>query len=81
MTGDSPLAGALSRITGTGGGAGYAAFFVVLGIASVVVAVGAWAYPPLRNLERDVPDAEGLPSEDGGAETPVRLDVPPAPGG
>lgn len=81
MSGDSSLAGALSRITGTGAGAGHAAFFVVLGIASVVVAVAAWAYPPLRNLERDVPDAEGLPSEERGADTPVSLDLPPAPGG
>lgn len=63
MEGDSDVAGWFATITGTGPGAGYAAFFVVLGIGSVLVAAGAWAYGPLRNLERDVPDAEGLPTD------------------
>lgn len=80
MAGDSSLAALLARITGTGEGAGYGAFFVVLGIACVVVAIGAWAYPPLRHLERDVPDAEGLPSEDGSASTSSRDSSPAVPG-
>lgn len=63
MEGDSAFAGMLASITGTGAGAGYAAMFVVLGFACVLVAAGGWAYAPLRHLERDVPDAEGLPSE------------------
>ena len=77
MEGDSSLAGLLASITGTGTGSGYAAFFVVLGVACVVVAGAAWAYPPLRHLERDLPDAEGLP--EGHAAPSAEVSVPATP--
>ena len=62
MEGDSTVARWFGAITGTGAGAGYAAFFVALGFAAIAVGIGAWSYGPLRNLERDLPDAEGVPS-------------------
>jgi MFS family permease len=69
MGGDSAVKGWLESITGSGPGAGYAALFVTLGLGSVAVAVAAWAYGPLRHLERDVPDAEGLPTEASNTES------------
>lgn len=65
MDGDSTVAGWFAPITGTGAGAGYAAFFVALGVAAIAVGIGAWSYGPLRTLERDLPDAEGVPSAAG----------------
>jgi MFS family permease len=75
MGGDSALRGVYESIVGTGPGAPYAAFFVTLGVGCLVVAVAAWTYGPVRNLERDLPDAEGLPSE--GASTLDDVDVVP----
>ncbi len=63
MAGDSALSSAIASLTGRGESAGYAAFFVVIGCGCIVLAIGAWSFAPLRNLERDLPDAEGLPSE------------------
>lgn len=66
MASDSGLASAFARLTGRGPSAGYGAFFVAIGIACILVAIAAWSFAPLRNLERDLPDAEGLPTEGGG---------------
>ena len=74
MEGDSAARAWFASITGTGAGSGYAALFVALGLASAGIAVAAWSYGPLRHLERDVPDAEGLPSESPDA-TPEAPDV------
>lgn len=65
MDGDSVLSDWFAIVTGRGDGAGYAAMFVTLGIGAIVLAVAAWSYGPLRNLERDLPDAEGLPTGPG----------------
>lgn len=62
MTGDSVAGSTLQRWLGTGETSGYAAFFVVVGVFTILLAVGGWLYGPLRHLERDVPDVEGLPT-------------------
>jgi hypothetical protein len=41
---------------GSGEAAAYRVFFVFAGLLMVTSAVGGWAYPPLRHLERDIPD-------------------------
>ncbi len=81
MGGDSVLGGVFESIVGTGPGAPYAAFFVTLGIGCLGVAAIAWAYGPVRHLERDVPDVEGLPSEAEGAAAPTPSEEQPFPVG
>jgi MFS family permease len=63
MAGDSSVSDLFAHLVGRGPSAGYAAFFAMMGIATIALAVGAWGYGPVRHLERDVPDAVGLPSE------------------
>ena len=46
----------LGTLFGTGDAAPYSAFFSVTGLAVVAAALIAWAYGPLRHLERDIPD-------------------------
>jgi len=57
MADDGPWADTVGRVIGSGPGRGYALFFVVIGVTVVIAILGAWMYPPLRHLERDVPDA------------------------
>ena len=57
MAEDGGLADSVGEIIGTGFGRGYGLFFIVIGFFVVVASVVAWMYPPLRHLERDVPDA------------------------
>ena len=38
--------------------------FMAIGVYTIVMSGLAYAYPPLRNLETDLPDAAGLPSRD-----------------
>jgi MFS family permease len=57
MADDGPWADTVGRVIGSGPGRGYALFFVVIGVGVFVAILGAWMYPPLRHLERDVPDA------------------------
>jgi hypothetical protein len=47
----------VGNVIGSGPGRGYALFFVVIGAFVFAAVVAAWTYPPLRNLERDIPDA------------------------
>lgn len=56
MAEEGALAGTVGTVIGSGPGRGYALFFVVVGLFVLVASVAAWAYPPLRHLERDVPD-------------------------
>jgi len=51
------LAGTVGEFIGTGDGRGYALFFIVLAIASIVAGLIALAYEPLRTLESTMPDA------------------------
>jgi len=57
MAEDGSLAGSVGEVIGTGFGRGYGLFFIVIGLFVVVASVVAWMYPPLRHLERDIPDA------------------------
>jgi len=57
MAEDGGLADSVGEIIGTGFGRGYGLFFVVIGVFVIIASVVAWMYPPLRHLERDVPDA------------------------
>jgi hypothetical protein len=79
MGGDSQLSDFFARFAGRGDQAGYAAFFVALGFATLAITVAAWSYGPVRHLERDMPDAEGLPEEadhdDLGSQQPPQLDA------
>lgn len=72
MAGDGPVAGLLAGLVGRGDHAGYAAFFVAIGLGTILLAVAGWSYPGLRNLESLLPDAVGLPSEQS-AEVEVEL--------
>ncbi len=56
MADDGALAGSVGAIIGSGTGRGYALFFVVIGVSVAIASLAAWMYPPLRHLERDIPD-------------------------
>jgi len=61
---DGGSGGFLKGIFGTGESAGYGAMFFCIGAYTIVMTLLSYSYPPLRNLERDIPDAVGLPSEE-----------------
>lgn len=63
MTGESSLGSWLQGMIGSGEGAGYGAMFMAIGVYTLVMCAIAYSYRPLRDLETDLPDAEGLPSE------------------
>ncbi len=56
MADEGALAGSVGAIIGTGSGRGYGLFFIVIGLFVVAASAVAWAYSPLRHLERDIPD-------------------------
>ena len=56
MADDGALSGTVGSVIGSGPGRGYALFFLVVGLVVLMASAAAWAYPPLRHLERDVPD-------------------------
>jgi DHA3 family macrolide efflux protein-like MFS transporter len=51
-----PLAGTLGRVIGVGPGRGIGLLFIALGLLLATAVVLAFAYKPLWNLERDLPD-------------------------
>ncbi len=55
------LAGTVGDVLGTGPGRGVGLIFVLLGIATLAVVAAGFAYPPLRNVDVEVPDA--IPDE------------------
>ncbi len=69
MADDGALAGSVGSVIGSGPGRGYALFFVVIGVSVMIASLAAWMYPPLRHLERDIPDVvqQGEPQ---GPESP-----------
>jgi len=71
MTGDSDLGSFLQGWLGEGEGAAYGMFFVAIGVYTTIMAVLSWTYAPLRNLERDIPDADELPQYTGGGTMPT----------
>jgi len=62
MTRDSPLGTTLQGWLGTGEGSGYGLFFIAVGTFTVLLSVAGWLYRPLRFLEAEIPDVEGLPT-------------------
>ncbi len=63
MTGDSQIGTWLQAVFGSGATAAYGLFFVLAGLSVVAMSVFAWTIGPIRHVERDIPDAVGLPSE------------------
>jgi hypothetical protein len=51
------LADSVGAVIGTGAGRGAALFVIVLGALGLIVSLSALAYPRLRNLEAELPDA------------------------
>ncbi len=76
MGGESILSDFLAIFTGREEGSGYAALFVVLGLTTVAMGVIGWLVPTLRHLERDVPDAEGIPDDPSEDVAPANDDIP-----
>lgn len=63
MTGTSSVGLWLQGIFGSGETVAYGMFFVVTGLAVMTMSGIAWMVGPVRNLERNVPDAMVLVSE------------------
>ncbi len=63
MTGTSSFGLWLQGIFGSGETAAYGLFFVVVGLSVIAISGVTWLVVPVRHLERDIPDAVGLPSE------------------
>ena len=63
MTGSSSFGLWLQGIFGSGATAAYGLFFVAVGVTVILASGVAWMVRPIRNLERDIPDAIGLPTE------------------
>jgi len=62
MADTGALADTVGTVIGTGAGRGIALMFVVMGLGTIVAAVAAATYPPIRNLESDLPDMVGAPA-------------------
>jgi DHA3 family macrolide efflux protein-like MFS transporter len=56
MANNGELANAFGQIIGTGPGRGMGLMFVLMGLLSIVAALGAFAHPRIRHLERGLPD-------------------------
>ncbi len=71
MANGGALSDSVGSVIGSGPGRGYALFFIVIGIMVMVAVAAAWMYPPLRHLERDIPDVvqQGT-SQDPGSTVP-----------
>jgi hypothetical protein len=57
MLGDSAMALAIQTITGTGPGRGIGLMFVIGGLLLLIVTAFAYAYPRMRLVEDELPDA------------------------
>ncbi len=64
MSGDSLLGTRLQGILGSGNTAAYGLFFALAGLSVVAMSGVAWLIGPIRHVERDIPDAAGLPTKD-----------------
>jgi hypothetical protein len=51
------LAGVLGPILGVGEGRGMGLMLVSIAILPVIASIAGWLYRPMRNVERDLPDA------------------------
>lgn len=57
LANEGPLAGSIGQIIGAGPGRGIGLLYIVLGIFTVLVTIGAYSYPRLRLVEDELPDA------------------------
>jgi MFS family permease len=57
MADGGSLAGSLGQLIGVGPGRGMGLMFVVMGLLAIATAVSAFAYPRIRNVETELPDA------------------------
>lgn len=57
MAVNGPLASTLGQVIGTGPGRGIGLFLIVLGLSVLLTGGGGFLYPPLRNLDTELPDA------------------------
>ncbi len=57
MADGGALSGSMGRLIGAGPGRGMGLMFVVMGLLAVATAVSAFAYPRIRNVEVELPDA------------------------
>jgi len=56
LTPTGPLSHSIGRVLGTGPGRGIGLLFIVLGLALLLTVGGGALYPPLRNVEDELPD-------------------------
>lgn len=54
-----PLADTVGRIIGVGPGRGTGLLIITLGLFKLLVVLSGYRYPPLRNIETELPDAVG----------------------
>ena len=52
------LAGSIGALIGTGPGRGMGLLVIIIGVLTVLITAAGYLYPPLWNLERDIPDAQ-----------------------
>lgn len=63
MQAGRPLADLFGWLVGTGPGAGMGLLFVVGGSFTTLVALGAYAFPTIRNVEDILPDHDAAEAE------------------
>jgi MFS transporter, DHA3 family, macrolide efflux protein len=56
MNEGGPLAGNIGQLIGVGPGRGTGLFFIILGAFMILVTLISYMYPPLQNVEDDLPD-------------------------
>jgi DHA3 family macrolide efflux protein-like MFS transporter len=65
MTAGGPLSDLFGGLVGTGPGSGMSLMFVITGILGVLVGLGGYAVPAVRDAERILPDHDTLPEPAG----------------
>ena len=61
MTAGGSLSGVFGRLVGTGPGAGMSLMFVTTGLLGVLIGLGGYAVPAVREVERILPDHDAVP--------------------
>ena len=72
MSTDSVMSASFGWLVGTGPGAGMALMLVIAGVLGVVVGVGGYVFPAIRNVEKILPDHDQIAKVD--PEKQQRLD-------
>jgi MFS family permease len=79
MAENGPLADSVGKIIGTGSASGIGLLFICMGLTHMLIGGLAYAYPRLRNIQEEIPDAVSDELE-GEEETPQELASEPLPG-